>query len=298
MKFGKVEQPELIDFSLPPDHQETAVVLGNQATEKPLSVCVGCAKWNKQDLKNFYPQGTKEELPYYASQFNSIELNATFYRIFPTEQYDSWYASVPDSFRFFPKVVQNVSHLRRLNDMAYPALENYLSATAGFRDKLGTIFLQMHPNFGPKNWDRVVRLVEYWPGEFPLALEFRHTDWFNDPAVAGELYYLLDENKIANIITDTAGRRDILHMRLTNDEAFVRFVGANHKSDYSRLDEWVDRLQLWQQQGLRKVHFFVHQNMEKESPLLAAYFIQKLNEAMGTGLYVPKPLKEAAYPYI
>lgn len=290
MKFGKVEQPELIDFTLPEDHEDTAIVLKKTNPDLPLSVYVGCAKWNKQDLKNFYPRGTKEELPYYASQFNSIELNATFYRIFPSEQYETWQQAVPESFRFFPKVVQNVSHLRRLNDMAYPVLENYLMATAGFQEKLGTLFLQMHPNFGPKNWDRVVRLAEYWPKEFPLALEFRHTDWYNDTRVAQELYHLLEENKIANIITDTAGRRDLLHMRLTNDETFVRFVGVNHESDYGRLDDWVHRLQQWHALGLRKVHFFVHQNMEKESPLLAGYFIKKLNEVLGTHLMVPKTL--------
>lgn len=292
MKFGKVERPGRINFTLPDDHPETEVVLQKQQ-EEPLQLYVGCAKWNKQELRNFYPRGTKEELPYYASQFNSIELNATFYRIFPTEQYETWYRSVAEEFRFFPKVVQNVSHLRRLNEMAYPVLDNYLNATAGFKEKLGTIFLQMHPNFGPKNWDRVVQLVEYWPKEFPLAVEFRHTDWFNDPAVAQELYHLLEENKVANIITDTAGRRDLMHMRLTNDEAFIRFVGANHRSDRRRLQDWVARIEQWHEQGLRKLHFFVHQNMEQESPLLAAYFIRKLNKSFGTRLHIPKTLKKS-----
>ncbi|MBT8208891.1 MAG: DUF72 domain-containing protein [Eudoraea sp.] len=293
MKFGKVEHPELVDFTLPADHADTAVLLQNLNAQDSLTVRLGYAKLSKQSLKNFYPRGTKQELPYYATQFNSVEFNATFYRIFPSEQYETWNQAVPDSFRFFPKVVQNVSHLRRLNDMAYPVLENYLLATAGFGKKLGTIFLQMHPNFGPKNWDRVVRFVEYWPREFRLALEFRHADWYNDAKVGEELFYLLEANGIANIITDTAGRRDIMHMRLTNDEAFIRFVAANHPCDYNRLHDWVERLHRWHKQGLRKVHFFVHQRMEKESPLLAGYFIEKLNEVLGTGLHVPRSLKNA-----
>ena len=150
------------------------------------------------------------------------------------------------------------------------------------------MFLQMHNNFSPKDWDRVVRFVESWPKEFRLAIEFRHTDWFNQEKVSQELYQLLEENNIANIIVDTAGRRDIMHMRLTNDEAFIRYVGANHESDYTRLDDWVQRLQQWKQKGLRKVNFFVHQNMELESPLLSAYFIKKLNENLGCNLTVPK----------
>ncbi|MBT8181304.1 MAG: DUF72 domain-containing protein [Eudoraea sp.] len=290
MKFGKVDHPELIDFTLPQDHPSLAGLLASGAAKNPLKLSVGCAKWNKQELKNFYPRGTKEELPYYSSQFNSIELNATFYRIFPVEQYAAWYDAVPDTFKFFPKVVQNVSHLRRLNEMAYPSLDNFLMATAGFRDKLGTIFLQMHPNFGPKNWDRVVRLVNYWPEEIPLALEFRHTDWFNDINVASEQYDLLEEKNIANVLVDTAGRRDIMHMRLTNNEAFVRFVGANHKSDYHRLEEWVERLWQWHTMGLTNIHFFIHQNMEKESPLLAAFFIKRINEKFKIDLKVPKTI--------
>lgn len=288
MKFGRVERPGYLDLSLPPDHEATLGILDRFRSDDPLQVYVGCAKWNKQELKNFYPKGIKDELGYYASQFNSIELNATFYRIFPWEQYEHWRNHTPDDFRFFPKVVQNVSHLRRLNDMAYPVLDNYLDATLGFSEKLGTIFLQLHPNFGPKNWDRVERLIGYWPREISLAMEFRHTDWFNDEMVAKELYAMLEEYNIANIITDTAGRRDLLHMRLTNDEAFVRFVGANHRSDRKRLAAWADRLEFWHARGLRKINFFIHQNMEQESPLLAAYFIRKLNKQLPCDLLVPR----------
>ncbi|HET8737115.1 MAG TPA: DUF72 domain-containing protein, partial [Pricia sp.] len=101
MKFGKVEQPEHIDFTLPQDHPDTEVILSKINDEQPLNVRVGCAKWNRQDLKNFYPRGTKNELEYYASQFNSIELNATFYRIFPAEQFAKWYDKTPQNFMFF-----------------------------------------------------------------------------------------------------------------------------------------------------------------------------------------------------
>lgn len=293
MKFGKVEQPELIDFTIPKDHPDTAVVLSKTKKDAPVSIYVGCAKWNRQDLKNFYPRGTKDELAYYATQFNCIELNATFYRIFPAETYQKWYDKTPADFKFFPKIVQNVSHLRRLNDQAYPVLDEYLRATAHLKEKLGTLFLQMHNNFGPKNWDRVVRFVEYWPKEFPLAMEFRHTDWFNDAQVAQELYHLLEENNIANTLVDTAGRRDLMHMRLTNNEAFIRYVGANHPSDYDRIEDWVLKLEDWIAQGLKNIHFFVHQNMELESPLLSARFITELNKKLGCDLKIPKTLHDS-----
>jgi len=120
-----------------------------------------------------------------------------------------------------------------------------------------------------------------------LAIELRHTDWYNDETVAARTYQLFEEHNVSNIITDTAGRRDLLHMRLTTPDAFIRYVGANHETDYSRLDEWVDRLKIWKDHGLRNLYFFVHQNVEKESPLLSAYFIEKLNIALGTDLDLP-----------
>nr|WP_299338140.1 DUF72 domain-containing protein [Allomuricauda sp.] len=290
MKFGKVEQPELVDFTIPPDHPETEILLSKYKDDRATNFYVGCAKWNRQDLKNFYPRGTKDELAYYSSQFNCIELNATFYRIFPGEQYEKWYDKTPEGFKFFPKMTNEVSHLRRLNDKVYEIADRYLEVTSLLKEKLGTIFLQMHNNFNPKNWDRVVRFVEYWPKEFQLAMEFRHTDWFNDEKVAQELYHLLEENNIANVLVDTAGRRDLMHMRLTNDEAFIRYVGANHESDYPRLDDWIERLSQWKKSGLHNIHFFVHQNLELESPLLSAHFIEKLNKQLGVGLQVPQTL--------
>ncbi len=290
MKFGKVEHPELVDFTIPQDHPDTEIVLSNDSNTGKANIFVGCAKWNRQDLKNFYPRGTKDELVYYASQFNSIELNATFYRIFPAEQYQKWYDKTPDDFKFFPKMTNEVSHLRRLNDKVYEVADRYLEVTSLLKEKLGTIFLQMHNNFGPKNWDRVVQFVNFWPKEFPLAMEFRHTDWFTDEKVAQELYHLLKENGIANVLVDTAGRRDLMHMRLSTNEAFVRYVGANHESDYARLDDWVEKLKEWEKLGLKNIHFFLHQNLEKESPLLAAHFIGKLNKQLDCNLRIPQTL--------
>lgn len=73
MEFGQVDDLGDVDFTIPADHPGTAKRLKTQASKSSeLEVYVGCAKWNKRDLKNFYPRGTKNELAYYATQFNSI----------------------------------------------------------------------------------------------------------------------------------------------------------------------------------------------------------------------------------
>lgn len=286
MKFGKVDNPGEIDFTLPADHPETKRILEAQ---KPaaLEAYVGCAKWNRQDLKGFYPRGTKDELTYYSTQFNSIELNATFYRSPDTQQVLTWKDKTPDNFKFFPKIPNTVSHYKRLIDVRQP-VEAFADAISNFEAKLGMAFLQMHDNFQPKNFDRVAEFVENFPTAIPLGVELRNAAWFEDKEAAAQFYALLEKHKRTNIIVDTAGRRDMLHMRLTSPVAFIRYVGANHDSDYKRLDDWVQRIQAWQEQGLQSLYFFVHQNIEKASPLLSGYFIEKLNKALELDLKIPE----------
>ncbi|WP_430971865.1 DUF72 domain-containing protein [Sunxiuqinia rutila] len=287
MKFGQVDQPDEVDFTLPQDHPDTHVTLKKEKGNKNLQIYVGCAKWNRQDLKKFYPRGTKDELAYYATQFNSIELNATFYRMFGADQMRTWYAKTPPHFKFFPKVTQSISHMRRLNKVEQ-LTEEYCDNIIQLEEKLGMVFLQLHNNFGYKNFDRLQAFLKKFPKAIPLATEVRHPEWFGNPQIANDYFSLLEKHGVTNILVDTAGRRDLLHMRLTTPTAFVRYVGANHPaSEYKRLEDWVSRLGEWVDQGLQNIYFFVHQNLEKESPTLSAYFIHKLNERLGTNLKPP-----------
>lgn len=286
MKFGKVDDPSKIDFTLPPDHPETARVLKEKGdTSSKPEIFVGCAKWNRADLKGFYPRGTKDELEYYSTQFNSIELNATFYRPFGADQFKTWGGKTPADFKFFPKLNQEVSHWKRLNqagDITRILVDNALA----LEEKLGMLFLQLRDDFKPKDISRMETFLKEFPKEAPLAVEVRNEEWFKEP-VATEIYNMLEAYNATNIIVDTAGRRDMLHMRLTTPYAFVRYVGANVDSDYDRLDDWLDKLEPWIEQGIKGIYFFIHQNLEQASPLLAGHFIEGLNKRFGYDLKVP-----------
>ncbi|MGV8137996.1 MAG: DUF72 domain-containing protein [Mangrovibacterium sp.] len=289
MKFGQVENSETIDFRLPEDHPRTAEIL-QKAGDKKLEAYVGCAKWNKTDLKNFYPRGTKDELPYYGTQFNSIELNATFYNMYNADQIVGWKEKTPAHFKFFPKVNQMISHMKRLNNTD-TLVEEYCDSISNFEEKLGMVFLQLHNNFGYKNFDKLAHFIDIFPKAIPLAVELRHTEWFTDEKIANEMSAYFEKHNTTHVIVDTAGRRDMLHMRLTTPVAFIRYVGSNEpQSDRERLDFWVERLKKWVDLGLRDIYFFVHQNVEKESPLLAAYLVERLNKAFGLELKIPATL--------
>jgi len=290
MKFGQVADPSQIDFTLPKDHPQTKFIL-NQNQKSLENISIGCAKWNKTDLKGFYPKGTKDELTYYATQFNSIELNATFYGMPTAEQVQTWKEKTPKDFKFFPKITNTVSHFRRLLNVT-DVVTQFASAVLNFDEKLGMVFLQLHDNFKPKDYERLEKFVQDWPKEVPLAIELRNTEWFTDEEVFNTICELFEMNNITNIIVDTAGRRDMLHMRLTTSDAFVRYVGANAESDYARLDDWLERIKVWKKEGLKNLYFFVHQNVEKASPLLSAYFIEKVNKEFGTNIHIPTMASE------
>ncbi len=286
MQFGKVENPGLVDFSLPQDYPDTQRILQQHKDSDAFEAFVGCAKWNRTELKGFYPRGTKDELAYYSTQFNSIELNATFYQMPNWQQVETWKNKTPDNFKFFPKITGTISHYKRLIDVG-TLVNDYCNTVSNFGEKLGMVFLQLHDNFKPKDFDRLQKVLNEFPTGVPLGVEVRNAEWFADAQIANEFCSLLEKNHMANIIVDTAGRRDMLHMRLTSPVAFVRYVGANHPSDVQRLDEWVERIAKWQSEGLKKLYFFVHQNIELESPLLASHFIGRLNAELGLSLKLP-----------
>lgn len=287
MKFGKVVDPSLVDFTLPPTPSETYKVLKSYDKPNDFEVFVGCAKWNKTDLKGFYPKGIKDELAYYSQQFNSIELNATYYNTPSKEQVSIWNKKTPADFKFFPKIPQSISHYSRLLNTREKVL-TFTDSVAFFEEKLGMIFLQMHENFNPKDFDRLQSFIEEFPKGFPLAVEVRNEEWFSNKTVLDQYCDMLQQNNVTNIIVDTAGRRDMVHMRLTSSTTFVRYVGANTPADYDRLNDWLEVLQDWRANGLQKLYFFIHQNIEIESPLLATFFIKKLNTVFNLDLPYPE----------
>jgi uncharacterized protein YecE (DUF72 family) len=275
MRFGKVEDISAIDFGLPNDAPLTNRILSNTLNPN-YSVYIGCGHWGKDYLHNFYPIGTKDELAFYSTQFNSIELNASFYKNYKPEHYRKWYDRTEKIFKFFPKIYQGISHFRRLNNVE-DYLNNFLLSVTALEDKLGTIFLQLREDFSTSKFDLLQTFIKNWPIDLPLAIELRNSTWYTDEDNHKRIFDLCEKRNVNIIITDSAGRRDLLHMRLSNLKPFIRLIGANHKSDYERIDEWAKRISKWIDKGISEITFFVHQNEEMESPQLANYFSQQLS---------------------
>jgi uncharacterized protein YecE (DUF72 family) len=293
MEFGRVSADELnsIDFTLPPDHPATTALLKKQQKKTKPTVFVGCAKWGRPDwIGKIYPKGTKagDFLEHYARQFNCIELNATFYRMPTRKQTSGWKSKVGDDFRFCPKFVDQITHIKRLKDVD-ELTDRFLDGISGFGKNLGPVFLMPHPGMGPKTLEILEAFILSLPTDIEFYTELRHKDWFANPEVFEAVFNMLERNRSGAVITDASGRRDCLHMRLTTPSAFIRFVGNGlHPTDYKRCDDWINRMKSWANQGIETMYFFMHQHEELHSPELCRYLIPKINEQLGTTIHVPE----------
>lgn len=294
MDFGKVAREAIpgLDFSLPPDGAQTAITLNKAHRVAAPQYFVGCAKWGRDEwIGQIYPQGTKAKdfLNQYVKQFNSIELNASFYQI-PTEKtIASWRQSATMAeapFLFFPKFPRTISHIHRLVNVE-AATDTFLVNIQGFGEFLGPVFLQLSDNFGPAKFDVLESYLRTLPLDMRFFVELRHNEWFSDLSMRSKLFALLHELNIGSAMTDASGRRDVLHMELSTTAAFIRFVGNGQEfawSDRERIDSWVERISVWLDKGLEDVYFFLHQHDEKDTPEIADYTIEQFNKHLGSQL--------------
>jgi len=297
MKFGKTTQLDTIDFSLPSDHPLTKEVLTQVPTrDEPPKIYIGCTGWSmKEWTGNVYPKGTKAKdfLKYYGTQFNTIELNSTHYRIPTPETITKWKSLTPKDFRFCPKVTKQVSHTR---DMGIESgkMTEFCTNISGLEAQLGPCFMQLPPYFGIDRYAALEAFLRQWPKDIRLAVEVRHESWFENEAATTKLLELLRAYHIGAVMTDVAGRRDVLHLGITTSFAMVRWVGNGLiDSDYERLNEWTDRLLKWTAAGLREIYFFPHEPDNILAPEITLYLTQKIQSAIPTAI-----IRGPALPYI
>jgi uncharacterized protein YecE (DUF72 family) len=301
MEFGSAPVLELgqIDFSLPrePDGNNVVLSQAKRPKESP-RVYLGCAKWGRKEwIGKIYPQGTPETafLEHYVRHYNSIELNATHYKIYTPAEIKKWTDKAKGrDFLFCPKFPQQISHYSSLTEID-GLTTAFLEGVLAFKDHLGPIFLQVSERFGPNRKEKLFNYLRSLPTDLSFFLEVRHPEWFSDPRENENLFQTLKDLGIGAVITDTAGRRDCAHMHLTTPKTFIRYVGNSlHPTDYSRIDQWVGRIKYWLDKGIEDIYFFMHMHNEATSPELTVYLVDKLNAACGLHLTKPHFITGAA----
>lgn len=208
--------------------------------------------------KTFYPPGiqSRDYLSYYATQFNILEVDATFYRIPAVSTVKGWYAKTPQDFRFALKVPQEITHERVLAD-ADSVFAEFLRATEPLGEKLAVMLLQF-PYFNKKAFcspaEFIARLkpfLEKLPATPRFALEIRNKYWLGP-----SLYDLLRKHNVALALIDhpwmpRPGEWSAKVDPITTDFTYIRWLG-DRKAIEERTKTWdktvVDRtgdLQEW-----------------------------------------------------
>lgn len=291
MEFGKLSDIARVDFQLPDTPAFTKNLLQKSSPTSNLKVYTGCPIWaHKAWVGKIYPANAKSQdyLKYYCGQFNTIELNSTHYHVPDSDTVARWREQASEGFRFAPKFPQPIAHEKRLGQGAKALSDTFCEVISGLAPYLGISFIQLPPYFDRSFLPNLKSFLADFPKHIPIAFEFRHHDWFKQNYFE-EAAALLASHQAATVITDVAGRRDVLHMHLSTPVLFLRFVGNElHASDYSRADAWVQRICEWQALGLQEVYFFAHEPDNTLAPELAAYFIKEMNRVCKLQLTPPQ----------
>lgn len=205
-------------------------------------VRVGCSGWQYADWRErFYPKGLPQRrwLEFYARTFDTVEVNATFYRLARPDAVAAWLEQVPADFVFAVKGSRYLTHMRRLLDRER-GLERFYASIAPLArsPQLGPVLWQLPPDFRRDDVRLQAWLEALPPGRH--ALEFRHASWLH-PDVFG----ILHAHGAALVIADDPRRVEVPHV-VTTEWSFVRLHHGRRgrRGNYSdaELEEWAARV--------------------------------------------------------
>jgi uncharacterized protein YecE (DUF72 family) len=226
---------------------------------------IGCSGWNYDHWRHgvFYPERCPARLwlDYYARSFDTVEVNATFYRLPRESAVANWVAESPPDFLFAVKMSRYVTHIKRLRDLP-ASLDLFYGRIAPLvrSPKLGPVLWQLPGTFRRDDARLAEALAQLPPGRH--CFEFRHESWFVD-----DVYELLRRHDVALVIGDTP-RRPFQAHELTADWTFVRFHHGHRGrgGNYSEreLHEWAERLDGWRGRG--DVYAYFNNDWEGYAP--------------------------------
>ncbi|GAB4340175.1 MAG: DUF72 domain-containing protein [Flammeovirgaceae bacterium] len=301
MDFGKLSDIQNVNFHLPVENEATTHFLSKLLPSQNPQIQLGCPAWTcKEWIGKIYPFGTNPQnfLREYSRHFDTVEFNSTHYHIPNASQIQQWKNKALSPFTFCPKIPQSISHFRRLKNVQ-SLVNEFTESIAQFDEKLGACFIQLPPDFSPKESENLIEFIDLFPQKIPLAIEFRHEDWFKGGILPEKVFSEMEKHKVATVITDVAGRRDVLHQRLTANFVLIRFVGnALHPTDYQRIDEWAVQIENWLGRGIEKIFFFLHQPQEALCPEIAFYAAQKFRFnklQFKSPIFIPKKMQKSLF---
>lgn len=248
-----------------------AVAVASRAGSARGVILVGTSGYNYPEWKgSFYPPDlpAAKMLPFYAQQFNTVEINYTFYRMPTPKLVANWAAQVPEHFRFTLKAPKRITHDRRLRDVAQP-VSAFLETAAELGPRLGALLFQLPPNF-KRDLEVFDAFLDVLPPKVCAAFEFRNDSWLDD-----EVYARLKARNLALCVADSEKRST--PVIATADYAYLRLRDEGYQEgDIATWSHIVSDLQ----QTCKDVYVYFKHEDEGKGALFGQTMLRQLASAV------------------
>lgn len=212
-----------------------------------MTIRIGTSGWQYRHWrKNFYPETLRRAdwLAHYSSVFDSVELNASFYRLPEYGDIQRWCESTPTDFQFAVKAPRTITHFKKLKNCE-SLVDTLVARLAAFGERLGPVLFQLPPRWRC-NPRRLNDFLASLPDDRRFAFEFRDTSWHCDEVIA-----MLEKHRAAFCIFDLDGESSALETPA--DFVYVRLHGprSSYTGNYRApaLRTWAGRALGWQRKN-------------------------------------------------
>jgi len=261
---------------------------------------LGCTVWSLPEWKGmFFSEDAKPQqfLSEYASAFNAVEGNTTFYNVPNSETIEKWGAQTPKGFKFCFKFPRYITHEKRMHNVKGEALD-FVRLFEPIREKAGPFMIQFPDSFGPAELYRLEEVFSVLPKTFSYSVEMRHKDFFDHGKHERNLISLLKSYDVDRVIFDTRKLHSVklsessvieaqkkkpkvpVRFDTTASRPVLRYVGTNDVlNNEPYLKEWAIIVAEWIGEGLHP-YVFIHAPNKVDQPKLCAHFHTLLSRLM------------------
>jgi uncharacterized protein YecE (DUF72 family) len=227
-------------------------------------VVIGTSGWHYDSWRSrFFPQKLliRHQLAFYATQFDSTELNGVFYRTPSVETVEAWRTQTPDCFVFAWKASKFITHWKRLSVSSVNSIELMESRLRLLGSKAGPVLFQLPPQFRC-DYDRLASFLTLIERKRTYAFEFRHNSWYDD-----RILDLLREHGIALCLSDHADAP--APWEVTARHVYLRGhgPGGSYQGNYpmKTLNRWACQIHKWKRQR-RDVYVYFDNDQKAAAP--------------------------------
>ncbi len=229
---------------------------------------------NKTKFPAEFQTGTR--LHYFGSLFNTLEINASFYKIPKRSTFEKWASEVPSDFKFTVKLWRGITHAKKL-EFSAGDLASFMHAAGGLGDRAGCLLIQFPASIRIENVEEVEGILKELQSlnqhsQWQLAIELRHNSWYQSTA-----YSMFEHYGAVPVLHDMPQSTPPMEDLLNADQSciYLRFHGPtgqyNGSYSHQHLDRYAHYIDEWRAAGK---DVYIYFNNTVGSALQNAQYLQ------------------------